>query len=215
MTGAGGYSSLMTGVPSKSAQRDATIGFAILHPIAANSIGSIERGGTNISSVSGRITRHMTDNGNMSGGIGSESNAFRHALWSGAIASEFGNKIATRAGNAHEGVKAMGGLEVDFSQPLPQNADAADSVVDALNNIIGRGIAESLGEGASQIDIAKAVLGVQKSEGLWEVSTDKDGNLSVSRQKISEKQYNNSMRILNTLDNNGFNEKDRKDLEDK
>ena len=37
----------------------------------------------------------------------------------------------------------------------------------------------------------------------------------MSRQKISEKQYNNSMKILNTLDNNGFNEKDKKDLEDK
>ena len=213
LTGAGGYSALMTKPSTSYQQKSASLGFAMLHPIAANSIGTIERGSTNISSVSGRIARHMTDNGNMSGGIGSESNAFRHALWSATMSNQFGNEISTQAANAHEGVKPLGSLSVDFSQPLVQNADLADSVVDVLNNEIGRSIAEGLGENASQIDIGMQVLNVQKTEGLWEVSTDKDGNITISRQKISEKQYNAGVKTLKSLDNNGFNEKDRKDLE--
>jgi RHS repeat-associated protein len=213
LTGAGGYSSLMTKPSTSYQQKSASLGFSMLHPIAANSIGTIERGSTNISSVSGRIARHMTDGGNMSGGIGSESNAFRHALWSATMSNQFGNEISTQAGNAHEGVKALGSLSVDFSQPLVQNADLADSVVDVLNNEIGRSIAEGLGENASQVDIGMQVLNVQKTEGLWQVSTDKDGNMTISRQKISEKQYNAGVKTLKSLDNNGFNEKDRKDLE--
>lgn len=39
----------------------------------------------------------MTDNGNMSGGIGTESNAFRHALWSATMSTQFGNEIVTQA----------------------------------------------------------------------------------------------------------------------
>ena len=35
-------------------------------------VGSVERGGTNISSVSGRIARHAAENGNMTVGEGSE-----------------------------------------------------------------------------------------------------------------------------------------------
>jgi hypothetical protein len=203
----------MTRPSTSYEQKSATAGFAILHPIAANSIGTFERGSTNISTVSGRIARHMTDNNNMTGGIGRESNAFRHALWSATMTNQFGSEIATQAANAHEGGKVFGSLSIDFSAPLVQNSEYADSVVDILNNEIGRELAGSLGENASQIDIGMQVLNVQKTEGLWEVSTDKDGNMTISRQKISEKQYNAAVKILKSLDNNGFNEKDKKDLE--
>ena len=174
--------------PATSGERNAaTTGVSIVHPIAAYNVGSVKRGGTNISSVSGRVSRHVAENNNMSIGLGSERNAFRHALWSATMKNEFGEKAATRIGNAHEGVKAMSALNVDFDLPMVQDAEYADSVVDVLNNDIGMGIADELGENASQIDIAKEVLKAQLNEGLWTSSTDEDGNISISRTKITQK----------------------------
>lgn len=214
MTGVGGESNLMTRPASSNLQKSASAVFAYFHPIAANSIGAIERGSSNISSVSGRIARHMTDDGNMSGGIGSESNAFRHSLWSATMSTRFGEEIATQAGNSHEGAKVFNSLSIDFNSPLVQNADYADSVVDLLNNEIGRQISEGIGnEFTSQTDIAKEVLNVQRTQGLWEVSTDKKGNISISRKTISEKQYKASLEKINNLDRNGFSDEDKKNLE--
>jgi hypothetical protein len=123
------------------------------------------------------------------------------------------NEIATQAGNAHEGGKIFGSLSVDFSAPLVQNSDYADSVVDLLKIVIGRGIAEGIGnENTSQTDIAKEVLNVQGSQELWEVNTDKNGNISISRKKISEKPYQTSLTIISNLDRNGLNEEDKTDL---
>jgi hypothetical protein len=66
--------------------------------------------------------------------------------------------------------------------------------------------------GGSQIDIAKEVLNVYKNTGLWETSTDKHGNITVSKNKISESQYKNALEKLNTLTENGFNDKDYQKL---
>jgi hypothetical protein len=79
--------------------------------------------------------------------------------------------------------------------------------------VIGRGIAEGIGnENTSQTDIAKEVLNVQGSQELWEVNTDKNGNISISRKKISEKPYQTSLTIISNLDRNGLNEEDKTDL---
>jgi RHS repeat-associated protein len=203
---------------TEAQQNSSTIGVAMRHPIAANRVGSVERGGTNISSVSGRIARHVAEGGNMSiaGDIGTERGAFRHALWQATIANEFDNGIAQRIGNAHEGIPmgAQGNAHVDFSVPAPDNMAAADDVVDFLNNQIGRDIGSSLGKNASSIDIAKQVLNVQKNEGLW-TATQTDKGISISRTKITDKQYNTAMERLNSLDNNGMNEADRKEIEKK
>jgi len=93
---------------------------------------------------------------------------------------------------------------------------AADDVVDFLNNQIGRGIANRFGENenASQADIAKEVLRVQKDEGLWTASKRGTG-ISISRTNITEKQYNIGLERLSTLDHNGMNAADKKDLEKK
>ena len=203
---------------TEAQQNSSTIGVAMRHPIAANRVGSVERGGTNISSVSGRIARHVAEGGNMSiaGDIGTERGAFRHALWQATIANEFDNGIAQRIGNAHEGIPmgAQGNAHVDFSVPAPDKMAAADDVVDFLNNQIGRDIGSSLGKNASSIDIAKQVLNVQKNEGLW-TATQTDKGISISRTKITDKQYNTAMERLNSLDNNGMNEADRKEIEKK
>lgn len=188
-------------------------GVAMRHPVAASRVGSVERGGTNISSVSGRIARHVAENGNMSVDLGSERNAFRHTLWQATITNEFNFEIADRIGNAHEGIKLLQSGEVDFSQPLVQDRETADEVVDFLNNRIGRQVAADLGEDATQLDIAREVLRVQRNEGLWSFNEADDGTISISRNRISEEQFNTAMERLNTLDENGFNEADRRALE--
>lgn len=187
-----------------------------MHPVAALKVGVIERGGTNISSVSGRISRHVAENGNMTTDIGEEQNAFRHILWSATITKEFGEKIARKIGNAHEGVKYSADIIIDFNDPLIQgDPDLADQIVDALNNEIGRALGAKFGEGATQIDIAREALIIQKEQGLWEVNTDADGKRTISRNKISEEQFYTALSALNKLDENGFNDADKEELQKK
>ncbi len=183
------------------------------HPIATSNVGSVERGGTNISSVTGRIARHAASNGNLSVGEGSERNALRHATWIATITSNYGEEAANNIGNAHEGVEMGATAFVDFTQPAPDNLSGADSVVDFLNNEIGRQIGTDLGEGATEYEATVAALGVQLNEGLFTATTDKDGNITISRTKITQEQYNTAIKTLKTLNRYGMNSADRKSLE--
>jgi hypothetical protein len=200
--------------PTEEQKNSATLGVIILHPIASIKVGSVKRGGKNISSVSARIARHAAENGNMTVGIGSERNALRHVIWSGIITAKFGNNVAKLIGNAHEGipVSAQNNAHVDFTQPPPDNLEGADSVVDFLNNEIGREISSKLGEKATEFEIAVEALKVQRDEGLWTATKDADGNILISKTKITQEQYNTAIKTLKTLDQYGMNDKDRKDL---
>ena len=202
--------------PTSSQMNVATAGVVARHPIASSNVGSVARGGTNISSVSGRIARHAAENGNMTVGEGSERNALRHATWVATIAANYGEGIAQRIGNAHEGIPmgAQGNAHVDFDQPAPDNLGGADSVVDFLNNEIGRAIGAELGEGATEWEAAVKALEVQYTEGLWTATTDKEGNITISRTKITKKQYDTAMKTLRSLNRYGMNSEDRKALEE-
>ncbi|MGB3655671.1 MAG: RHS repeat-associated core domain-containing protein, partial [Rivularia sp. (in: cyanobacteria)] len=202
--------------PTEGQMNSSTAAVIVRHPIATSNVGTDKFGGTNISSISGRIARHAASNGNMTVGEGSERNALRHATWIATITSNYGENAAQNIGNAHEGIPmgAKGNAHVDFGQPAPDNLSGADSVVDFLNNEIGRGIGEGLGEGATEWEAAVKALDVQLNEGLWTATTDKDGNINISRTKITQKQYNTAMKILRTLNRNGMNSADRKALEE-
>ncbi|MGS2764567.1 DUF6443 domain-containing protein [Sinomicrobium sp. M5D2P9] len=200
--------------PTNLQRNAATAGVIARHPVAASNVGEWERGGTNISTVSSRIAIHAAENGNMSTGPGTERNALRHATWMATIRSNYGEKIAQRIGNAHEGIEMGASAFVDFTQPAPDNLDGADSVVDFLNNEIGRQIGAELGEGATEWDAAVKALDVQLNKGLWTATTDKDGNVTISRTKITQKQYDAAMKTLRTLNRNGMNSADRKALEE-
>ena len=200
--------------PSGAHMNVATAQVVARHPIASYNVGSVERGGTNISSVVGRIARHSASNNNMSVGEGSERNALRHATWIATITSNYGEKAAENIGNAHEGVTLGANANVDFSQPAPDNLSGADSVVDFLNNEIGREIGAELGADATPMDAAIKALDVQLNEGLWTATTDSKGNITISRQKITQKQYNAAIKTLKTLDQNGMSSADRKSLEE-
>ncbi|SFW77666.1 RHS repeat-associated core domain-containing protein, partial [Sinomicrobium oceani] len=201
--------------PTKVAINAATAGVIARHPIATSNVGYVKHGGTNITSISGRIARHAAENGNMTVGEGSQRNALRHATWVATIKSNYGESAAQRIGNAHEAIDMGANAHVDFGQPAPDNLLGADSVVDFLNNEIGRQIGAELGEGATEWEAAVKALDVQLNEGLWTATKDKDGNITISRTKITQEQYNTAMKTLRTLNRYGMNDADRKDLEEK
>jgi hypothetical protein len=199
--------------PSGAAQNVSTVVAAIIHPIAASRVGQVERGGVNISSVSGRIARHAAEGGNFSVGIGTERNAFRHALWSSAITEEFGPGTARDITNAHEAVGVGVTSRIDFTQAFEGNLNLADNIVDLLNNAIGSTIGQN-SEGAGQLDLARQVLGVFRDEGLWVARENKDGSITIERSKISTRQFNRAIQNLNNLDQNGMSPQDRAQLEE-
>jgi hypothetical protein len=201
-----------TSPPTSFIQNGTTVATSMVHPVAASRVGSAERGGVIISSVSGRIARHVAGNGNMSVGIGTERNAFRHALWSSAITSEFGAETAQDLTNAHEGVGIAATSAIDFTRAFEGNLDLADNIVDLLNNEIGREIGLN-NEGANMLELADQVLEVFSSEGLWVAQENKDGSITITRSKISAEQANNARNAANALDQNGMSEEDRQELE--
>ncbi len=201
-----------TNVPSAGWVGGKTAEAAFRHPIASYSVGSVNRGGTNISSNAGRVARHAAENENMSVGIGSERNAFRHVLWSATITSEFGANTSETITNSHEGIGLFDNSEIDHSQSFEGNMDLADNIVDLLNNEIGREIGEN-NEGAGMLEIAGLVLDVFSNEGLWVAQENEDGSISIVRSKISQEQLNNAQNNLNNLDENGMSPEDREELE--
>lgn len=207
-------SNLRNAHPTKDQMNSSTIAVILRHPIASHGVGIVERGGKNISSITSRLTRHVSENGNMTQEIGSESNAFRHAVWSGAITSKYGEVVAENIGNAHEGIPmgAKGNAHVDFSAPAPDNMGAADSLVDFLNNSIGREIGVQAGKNATEWDVAVKVLDVQLTKGLWTATVGKDGNITTERTKITQKQYDTARKTLSSLNRDGMNDKDREEL---
>lgn len=190
--------------------------FATVHPIAAIQIGSIERGSTNISSVAGRFARHFAEATKTSKDIGSPSNALRHTLWSAMIRTKFDKDISVQATNAHEGVGVGESQYVDMSKPFEGKGqggrDMADHIVDVLNNGIGMSIAES-NPNASANDLVKLALGEFKNNGLWTFSTDKNGNVNISRSKLSKSQYDKAIKNANTLNKNGLTQNEQKEID--
>jgi RHS repeat-associated protein len=188
-----------------------TIGATIRHPIAASRVGEVERGGTNISSVSSRIARHVAEDGNLTVDIGSERNAFRHALWSASITKEFNTNTALDITDAHEGVGITDKSTIDFSKPFEGNLDLADNIVDLLNNDIGREIGAN-NKDATPLQLASKVLEVFYTDGLWTSQQNEDGSITITRSKISDKQLIKARNVLDNLDQSGMSTKDQEEM---
>lgn len=62
-------------------------------------------------------------------------------------------------------------------------------------------------------DLATLVLGEFKNNGLWTASTDKDGNVNISKTKITNKQYNTALNMFKSLDSNGFTKGEKQNLD--
>ncbi len=187
-----------------------TMGFASVHPQAAFRIGTDE-GSKSISGIAHRFSSKIAS------GNKADQNAIRHGIWSAMIGSEFGSSTALQAGNAHEGIGIASSQNVDMSKTFKGKGESAenlaDSIVDVMNNNIGIGIAES-NPNAGTKDLATMVLGELKNNGMWTVSNDKNGNVSITRSKITESQYNTGVKTINSLNNNGNTGTEQKKLDD-
>jgi len=182
--------------------------FFLRHPSAALEIGWFQRGSTNISSIAGRMARHMAVDENMTSEEGSESNGFRHVLWQAMITAQYGRAIADEAGRAHEGIGYWEQTDIDWQAAPIQRIEALDQLVDVLNNEIGRRIGEKHPE-ASNKQLALLVLDEQKNKGVWLVEEGRDGALRVAKRTISDQQYQTARKELDRLDDTGMSAEER------
>ena len=81
--------------------------------------------------------------------------------------------------------------------------DQADQTVDLLNNNIGRQIGSD-NSGATAKDLATAALNEFHTNGLYTATVNKDGSITISKTKLSDKEYKADLKKLNSLDANGY-----------
>ncbi len=188
--------------------KSATIGAVLRHPSKARKVG-FPNNSNNLSSSVGRISAKLSTNhgGPLSTGRGGEQNAFRHALISGRMTQEVGVGVAREFGNAHEGHGPYDDVSVDMSQKFQgKNLDLADSTVDVLNNEIGRSIAEK-NSNMNAMELAGEILSEFRDNGLFVVNVAENGTISISREKLTEEQYNIANDMLQKMDENGRDKK--------
>jgi hypothetical protein len=177
------------------------LNFARKHPIEAKAIGRASDGGSNISSISTNLTINLrlpwALHGNVRYDEGSKRGAFRHTLWQAMITVAFGAKIAKEAGNAHEDFPAL------YKQSY-KTLEEADSFADEMNNMVGRYIGEN-SSNSSPVSLAESVLGEFKKNGLYTVTKNDDGSFSVGATKITDAEYDATIKLLNNLNNQGMN----------
>jgi RHS repeat-associated protein len=177
-----------------------TLGFILRNPAAASRIGSVVHNSTNISTNSARfaVNTGLPENAAREG---SHVNAFRHGLWQASITSELGQSTARQAGNAHEDNPYADQSQRSFSGEgaLAQ----ADQVVDMLNNVIGQQIGLD-NPNASMQELALGVLNEFHSNGLFVATTGEDGNVTITRTQLTDKQYKSALKNILSTNSNGF-----------
>ncbi|WP_280694815.1 hypothetical protein [Chryseobacterium sp. H1D6B] len=186
------------------------IAFSIRHPLASSSIGLPKPGYTNISTNSVRFSTRIGLNENAQH-EGSQVNAFRHVLWQAEISGELGSSIAKQVGNLHE-ENAFAATGSNFKTSF-KTLSEADQTIDLMNNVIGRAIGD-VTEGKDMQFRAMVTLEYYNQNGLWTASpvTNKDGGITgytISQTKLSQEQYNEAKKTLQTLDANGLNSNER------
>lgn len=107
----------------------------------------------------------------------------------------FGEEHALRIGNVHEDF-----IPQDMSQRIFNDFLAADSMADLLNNSIGRQIGNN-NKGASNQQLAEAVLMEYLQNGLWQIVQNEDGSYLVELTKLSQEQYNDALEVLQLCGN--------------
>lgn len=186
--------------------------FAAKHPFIAKEIGVDSFDGENISSIAkrfsilGDVLKKNKDYAQW--GRGDEPNAMRHALWSAMICSKHGVDIAMEVGNARE---TKPDLLNDHSilEPIYLIKEA-DSMVDQLNNTIGRKIA-LLNPNKTTKELALLVLDEFWKNGLFTCDIIHDepnkGWYKINKKTITEEQYLKLKIEINTANNLGINPK--------
>ena len=179
--------------------------FAILHPSIALDIGKYNKNHelTSISNTAGNFSINLTKDSKVlqKEEIEPNRNAMRHIIWQAIITQEYGQEIAKKVGDAHEDNSNI--RKFNNSQKTFDKREDADAVVDLFNNIIGRDIGEGMSKNAYKKEIVGQILNKALSSGYWVVSPVK-GGFTITRNKISQKEYNETRLKLNDLNNNGL-----------
>lgn len=81
-----------------------------------------------------------------------------------------------------------------------------------MNNEIGFSLAESNPD-ATIGELATIALTEFKENGLWTASADKDGNITITRTKLSEEEYEKALNHFNTLNENGFTREEQQEID--
>lgn len=145
--------------------------------------------------------------GDLSGGKGGEVNAFRHALWQATIANRYGIPLAKSAGDAHEDDPLPNLMKRRFQlkhdkDGNPVIPEEADTIVDELNNPIGRFVGQNTLRNASMRDIAEQVLEYYHDHGLWVLVLD-GKQIKVRKKMLSSDKYLKLKSALERKDENG------------
>jgi hypothetical protein len=169
--------------------------------IIAYTVGDYKQGNNNISTYAGNFSINISASAGLSqANPGTQENAVRHVVWQAMITSEFGADIAKQVGDVHES-----NPNADLNQRNFTDMETADQTVDLLNNQIGRKIGEE-NKGASNKTIAKKTMQEYKDNGLWTASKNKDGSISIQKNKITQEQYKAAIQEINKKGENGLNQ---------
>jgi hypothetical protein len=176
------------------------LGFIAHNKVAALDIGLVLHNSLNISTNATRFSTRLGLDESPSK-KGTQVNAFRHALWQSAITSKFGEDVARQVGYAHENQ-----LPSDLSVRTFSGKDAmgqADTTADLLNNVVGRDIGTN-NAGSGMQGLAIATLNYFHNKGLFTAQLNKDHSVTVMQTRITDGQYNNALKTLSGLNQNGF-----------
>ncbi|MDR2650859.1 MAG: hypothetical protein LBC68_00895 [Prevotellaceae bacterium] len=177
-----------------------TFGYSIQHPRNASLVGRYKEKSSNITTVASNFEINIANAAGLThGDEGTQGNAIRHTLWQSIITKEFGTEHAKRIGNAHEN-----NPKTDLTQREFTTMEDADQTVDLLNNEIGRNIAEQ-NTGATNVELATAVMDEYKNNGLWTVSGNKKDGYTIQRTTITNEQYEAALREINKKNETGRN----------
>ena len=170
------------------------------HPIAASKVGRASDGGKNISSIATNFTINLglpwANYGEGRRDEGSARGSFRHTFWQALISRDFGCKTPDDIGQGHDPI-------IPQLQESYNNLSDADTMVDNLNNMIGR----SLGSGnkKTNTELAKDVLDFQHDFGLYSVTKNDDGTYGIGITKLSDAEYSSAIKKLQNLNESGLN----------
>ena len=136
---------------------------------------------------------------------GGTQNAFRHVLGQSLVASKFGAKVATDAGDAHEGkygqakvlennrnsvneLKANGSVTVDL--------DIADSFVDQMNNQQGREIAKANPDASAKELTVLSLEAVRDGKSYVYDINNKTGKATITHSSMTDEQFKKALKSI-------------------
>ena len=188
-------------VPNKESR---TVGYAMKYPINAYKVGSYKRNRSNISSTATNFAVNISNVLGFQKESGTPNNAIRHTLWQSIITRELGSEHAERIGNAHEDNPQIDtSIRVINGPATKEKGEIADTIVDLLNNKIGREIGEN-NKGATNNELAIKVLEVFLNDGLWTYKIDSSGNYIIMQTKITQDEYEKGVEEINRKGQNGL-----------